>query len=79
MNEFDYNKEWEYEWTYVCWDDVDDEIKALIIDENTNDNKLDSKDDVLRYAVPTDEKYMNYIIYYYVFYIKYMLFFNMKK
>ena len=60
LNEFDYNKEWEYEWTYVCWDDVDDEIKDLIIDENTNDNKLDSKvkDNILKYAVPTDEKYM---------------------
>ena len=61
MNELDYNKEWEYEWACGCWDNIDDdEIKDLIIDKNTNDNKLDSKvkDNILKYAVPTDEKYM---------------------
>lgn len=58
MGKLDYNQEWEYEWTNGCWDDIDDDIKDLITDKNTNDNKLNDKDDILKYAVPTDEKYM---------------------
>ena len=57
-NELDYNQEWEYEWTDGCWDNTDDDIKDLIIDGNKDSSKLNNKDDILKYAVPTDEKYM---------------------
>ena len=51
LKELDFNQEWDYEWACGCWDNIDDdEIKDLIIDKN--------KDNILKYAVPTDEKYM---------------------
>lgn len=58
MDKLDYNQEWEYSWTDGCWDNVDDDIKDLIIDRDKNNSKLNDKDDILKYAVPTDEKYM---------------------
>ena len=63
MNELDFNQEWDYEWACGCWDNIDDdEIKDLIIDRNKDNNKSNSKDDILKYAVPTDEKYMKNVI-----------------
>lgn len=58
MDKLDYNQEWEYSWTDGCWDNVDDDIKDLIIDRDKDNGKLNDKDDILKYAVPTDEKYM---------------------
>ncbi len=58
MDKLDYNQEWEYEWTNGCWDNADDDIKDLIIDRNKDSSKLNDKDDILKYAVRSEDVYM---------------------
>lgn len=55
----EYQKEMNYDLIGDVFPDTDVDIKKLIIvNEDANDNKSNNKNNVLRYAVPTDEKYM---------------------
>ena len=58
LEELDYNQEWEYSWTDGCWDNADDDIKDLIIDRDKDNGKLNDKDDILKYAVRSEDVYM---------------------
>lgn len=57
LEELDYNQEWEYSWTDGCWDNIDDDVKDLIIDKDTVAVSI-PKDNVVKFPISTDEENM---------------------
>jgi len=57
MDELDYNKEWDFEWADGCWNDIDDDVKDLIIDKDIVAIGI-PKDNIVRFPISTDEKNM---------------------